>query len=72
MDAFNKLNTEQAKEILNLKELLARESTHKQYDKHIRCFFVWIFLSGMALLRGSKSSPSFVGLRRCSVPDWAI
>mmetsp|Transcript_34661 Transcript_34661/g.33849 ORF Transcript_34661/g.33849 Transcript_34661/m.33849 type:complete len:221 (+) Transcript_34661:1001-1663(+) len=54
------------------KDLSAKEATHKQWDKHLRCFVIWLALIVMSLLRGSKNFPSIVGIVRCSIVDWSI
>jgi hypothetical protein len=55
-----------------LKRLIEKEKTHKQWDKHSMCTICLSSMVIVTLMRGSKSVDSIVGIERCSVADWSI
>ena len=55
-----------------LKRLIEKEKTHKQWDKHSMCTVCLFSMVIVTLMRGSKSVDSIVGIERCSVADWSI
>eukprot|EP00347_Sterkiella_histriomuscorum_P009630 403340471 len=53
-------------------QILEKEKTHRQWDKHAVCFACLIGLVTVNLLRGSKKFPSIIGLQKCGILDWTI
>ena len=48
------------------------ENTHFQYGKLAIFFFIFCSLILVSLFRGTKRSPSIVGITRCSAGDWIV
>ena len=59
-------------EIRLLGEVLKKELTHKQWDKHLMCFICLFGIIIVNLLRGSRKFSSIAGIKRCSPIDWII
>ena len=59
-------------EINRLDALLKKEATHYQWDKHIVCVVLLVSNVLVSLLRGSKKSPSIIGIGTCSAPSWSF
>lgn len=57
-------------EIERLDKLLKSEASHGQWLKHAVCFVLLISNVLVSLLRGSKKSPSLIGISPCSVVGW--
>jgi len=59
-------------EVERLEKLLKREATHYQWDKHIICFILLFSNVLISLLRGSKKSPSIIGIHPCDILSWGF
>lgn len=61
-----------AKEERSLDNLLKREATHWQWDKHAVCFILLISNVLVSLMRGSKKAGSIIGIKPCDVIGWVL
>ena len=55
-----------------LENLLKREGTHFQWDKHAVCLILLISNVLVTLMRGSKKSGSIIGTKPCDVVGWLL
>ena len=61
------------REIDELEELLEDEKSHaRQWKKHLLAIFIISISLLVNLIRGSKRSPSIIGIERCGELDWSI
>lgn len=42
------------------------------WRKHLMAFFIITVSLAVNFLRGSRKSPSIIGIRKCSLLDWSI
>lgn len=59
------------KEREELKKIYDNETSHRQWKKQGTNFFIFLSLAFFNVFRGSKHSPSFFGVKPCSVADWS-
>ena len=60
-------------EIAELDKLLASEKSHYlQWPKHLIAFSLTIISLLISFMRGSKSTPSIIGVAKCSPWDWGL
>jgi hypothetical protein len=59
-------------EIERLDKMLRKEASHGQWIKHMICFILLISNVLVSLLRGSKKSPSLIGVSPCSAVGWTF
>ena len=56
-----------------VEELLQREKSHlRQWKKHLMALSIIVMSIVVNFLRGSKKSPSVIGIKKCGVLDWTI
>ena len=52
--------------------LLKREATHFQWDKHAVCFILLVSNVLVSLMRGSKKAGSIIGIKPCDAIGWVL